>query len=265
MTEFVPYDHLGLAQLDYDYSPSKSAKNAMKIMDEWLVSSQNFINNYPNLILSNIAYGDHDRSFVDIFPAKHKTKKTIIFIHGGFWHKLSKDYFAYLSENFLKANYNFCTINYSLCPQATLDDIINDCALAIQKIKQVLDIDNQDIILGGHSAGGYLASLFPAKKAFLISGVFDLRPIILTENNDHIRLTEESAERLTITNPALSDDIAIFIGLAETEQFIDQSKYYHKICQPKQAQYIEIKDKHHFDILDELYHSDGVIFQYIIT
>ncbi len=62
------------------------------------------------------------------------------------------------------------------------------------------------IVMAGHSAGGHLCAMALAtdwtafdlprgviSAALLVSGVFDLEPIRVSENNEHLGLTEETA------------------------------------------------------------------------
>ena len=103
----------------------------------------------------------------------------------------------------------------------------------------------------------------------LISGIYDLRPIIQIFVNDILSMDEEMAKR---NSPALDPKrycsfSLIAYGEQELTAFQQQSRDYHKILTNEgvHAALLPISNRNHFDVLDELTNEDGAIFQALIN
>ncbi len=243
----VVFRHLEQEELDAHHSPSRFVDNAGAIMQEWLADSEYLHTTYPQYIQKNRQYGEHERQILDIWPPK-VGGKLCVFIHGGFWQMLSKEYAFFAAKQWADSGYGYCAINYRLCPEFTLNDIISDITLALQYLEK-LGYGADDIILAGHSAGAYLAALFPAHRHILIGGVYDLLPVCHSVRNEKIGLTPVMAEQLTITAPPPSGGIKILVGANETPQFIAQSDYFAGLCTNIGHELIKMPNMNHFNIV----------------
>ena len=89
---------------------------------------------------ANIRTGQHPREVLDLFRAD-APKGTFIFIHGGFWQVSSKDELSWIADGFVDLGYSTVLLNYPLCPEASLDEIVESirrsfaelCANALNK------------------------------------------------------------------------------------------------------------------------------------
>lgn len=153
----------------------------------------------------DIAYGARPRNRLDWFPAQGGpgSGPIILFIHGGYWRSFDKSSFSHLAGPANAAGFDVVVPGYTLCPEVTLPDIIDEirqcCLFLWQRF-------GRRLVVTGHSAGGHLAatmaatdwSLYGARADLIqaclsVSGLFDLRPLMATAYNDDLRLSAAEA------------------------------------------------------------------------
>jgi len=191
----------------------------------------------------DISYGDHERERLDIYPASKKKSKTLVFIHGGYWHRLDKSLFQFVAEAFVSYEFTVVLITYPLTPSVPLDTIAVSCKKAVRWIHANIHQYNGDpdeLYVAGHSAGGHLAVMmmsagwqhpntpFPAgmvKGVCAMSGLFDLKPIRLSEINEIVKLDEHAVSRNSPVDlkPVCRCPMVIAVGADESDEFIAQS------------------------------------------
>ncbi|RUS77445.1 hypothetical protein EGW08_014798 [Elysia chlorotica] len=107
------------------------------------------------------------------------------------------------------------------------------------------------------------------KGAVLVSGVYDVRPLIKTSNNEPLKLTEEEAWRLSPMN--VVDDISqlsrqrhiiVAVGEYDPPEFRRQSGEMEKALRDRgvKTSYVDVPDTDHFNVVDRL--RDG---KYMLT
>ena len=115
----------------------------------------------------NIPYinDGNDYHKIDVYYAtKKKKNRCIIDIHGGaylFGNRLNNYHFA---KFFLEKGFDVITVDYipNINKRGTMD-IVNDVATALEYVAshlKELDLENDDFVMCGDSAGGHLALLF---------------------------------------------------------------------------------------------------------
>jgi arylformamidase len=111
------------------------------------------------------------------------------------------------------------------------------------------------VTLSGSSAGAHLAAFaartVPVERLVLLSGIYDLRPLVETYVNDAVGLAPSEAAELSPllwSPPQVS--AAVVWGENETEAFKRQSTLYaaHLGVAPR-----EIPGRNHFDIVHDLF------------
>ena len=50
--------------------------------------------------VKDIRYGDHERECLDVFPSAKPNSKTLVYIHGGYWHLFDKSKFHFIADAF---------------------------------------------------------------------------------------------------------------------------------------------------------------------
>jgi pectinesterase len=122
---------------------------------------------YPDTeFLGDITYGKGGEKELklDLFrPKKGNPPYTaVIFIHGGGWRNLSKEYLKEWGYYFADKGYLAVSIDYRLSGEAKFPAAIEDCKCAVRWMRANADkykIDPGHIAVFGESAGGHLAGL----------------------------------------------------------------------------------------------------------
>ena len=71
----------------------------------------------------DVAFGESPDETVDIFPAAQPNAPIHVFIHGGYWQAMSKTDFSYVADGFVDAGASLVIVNYTLAPDADIDEI----------------------------------------------------------------------------------------------------------------------------------------------
>ena len=170
--------------------------------------------------------------------------------------------------NSIKNHIGFAAVEYTLAPQASIDEIVNECKDAINWLflnSKKLGFDKNKIILAGSSAGAHLAAMCSIYNqesknnllgSILVSGIYDIEPLIGTSINEALYLKKDQAVR----NSTMFKDLEKFPptvvvwGENETEQFKKQSKIFvNKLIDMEvPVRSLEIENKNHFDIILDL-------------
>src|SRR5690606_10365618 len=134
----------------------------------------------------------------------------LVFIHGGYWQELSKASSLFAAPDCIEAGVAFAAIDYTLAPQASVHAMALECRRALSYLHEhsaELGLDPQRIVIAGSSAGAHLAAMcclrdwedatnLPAglpAAAVLVSGIYDLEPLIDTSINGPLSLDAAAA------------------------------------------------------------------------
>jgi arylformamidase len=264
------------ARLDTEYSPSLTAKDFHGAVAGYATASAAAKRLYCRRALLDQRYGDSPRALLDVFPARGTPAPIHIFIHGGFWQELSKDYAAFPAPAFIAAGSAFVAVNYTLAPQATLAGIVAEIRAAFAWVRHNAPRfggDPDNIVVSGHSAGAYLAAALIATEGAtvvpglrglcLISGVYQLEPIRRSYVNDKLALRPSDISALDIlaTRPVADVPVHVFVGADETPEFRRQSAALHAAWAPHltDCRHVALPGRDHFDILSDLSSPQGAI------
>jgi arylformamidase len=217
----------------------------------------------------DLPYGPDLRHRIDLFPAKD-ARGLLVFIHGGYWRSLDKRMFSWLAPAWVPAGVSLALLNYRLCPQVTIPDIIQDVVAGMNWLfanAPAHGVPTQRVVVSGHSAGGHLtAALFTTPLAQLafdpariaggvpVSGVFDFSPIPFFSGNADFRLDADSARRLDLYDrtPTIGAPLVVAAGAAESAEFVRQSRLYAECLGPQVRSLHLLPGLHHFSVVDAL-------------
>jgi len=231
-----------------------------------------------NTILKDISFGEHPKECMDIFPSQLPLSKTIVFIHGGYWHLLDKAMFHFLADHFLKYDVTTVLINYPLAPEALIDEIVLSCQKAIRWLYDNIvqfNGDSSQLYVLGHSAGGHLASMLLVEKelkfikaVISLSGLFRLEPVMLSYHNDAIGMNHDTAIRNSpvLLKPVHDCPVLLSAGTEETEEFKTQSEELYDCWKSKcnNIEMLKVPGENHYSILDAVIDKNSVLQKSII-
>lgn len=253
------------------------------IYADYAQRSAQFRESHPGF--QRIAYADAPRCVIDWFPAGRSTvpAPTLVFIHGGFWRALDPSIFSFIARHYVAAGVHVAMLGYELAPQVTLQQIVDQGAAALRRLRQdarALGIDPARLSVSGHSAGGHLSAMLcsmlpqelmgePLVCAVPISGVFALEPLLLTSVNHDVRLSAADAVRLSPMHGRQFHvgRFIIAVGEGETDGFIGQSRDFHRAVTQAgvDSELARIPGRNHFDVLEDFAHPDAALFQSVLN
>lgn len=280
-----PYHSMDHETLEREYSPSSCIDDIMVFIQQYINESKKAHKSLKDIIRSNIKYGPEERSYMDLFVPKSDAPLPIhVFIHGGYWQQLSKNESAFAAPNFVDHDVIFIALDYTLAPEASLFEIVDQTRrgiISILKSAHKFGGDPDNITISGSSAGGHLVAEVistdwktygyqqcPLKGTLCISGVFDLEPIVDTYVNEPLKMTKQDAYILSPLYhvPDESCPIIFTVGENETSEFHRQTDEYMKACAKKgiQTSYVAMPVFNHFDIVMNLNKKDSPLFQALL-
>lgn len=233
----------------------------------------------------DIAYGAGPKETFDFFPTDEPGAPLLVFIHGGYWKSRDKRDFARLASSWIKDGVNFVSLNYPLCPEASMDDVVAACRGGVAWLwENALEFgfDPARIFVAGHSAGAHLAVMTLAadwqglgdyphalvKGATAISGLYDLRPLRLSFHNEDLGLDEAEADRNSpVRNvPARAGPLILTVGEREGDEFIRQTN---ELAMAWRQDGLEVAvtgapGLYHFNIVDKLAEPGSPLYDAVI-
>ncbi len=256
--------------LEVDYSPSSMIDDIGPFIAEYYAESERVRREAPPLTLS---YGSRPRQKFDFFTVADSDDVVVVFIHGGYWQELDRDSASFPALDVLAAGHSYAAIGYTLAPEASIAEIVGEVRSAIAHLYRHVGATTKSprLIVTGSSAGAHLAAMVGVTNwadeydllpdvvsgLALISGVYDLVPLVDTYINDALgldKITARASSPLTHvpTWPAIPTLIAV--GQIETPAFKAQSAIFANALQSAgcPVELIEVAGRNHFDIAHDI-------------
>lgn len=238
----------------------------------------------------DLRYGARAAQCLDLFVPSHdatsKLPPLLVFIHGGYWQELSKQESAFAASDCLAQGIAYAALDYTLAPHASVAEMVAECREALAWLHRhaaTLGFDAGRIVVAGSSAGAHLAAMtvlpglaepngkraVRVKAAVLVSGIYELEPLVGTSINAAVGLTPESARELS---PALRElrgfpPSIVCCGAVETTEFKRQSRDFAarlaRAGSPCQA--FEVPRRNHFDVILDLADPDTVLGRAVVA
>jgi len=232
------------AALDTEYDVTAPETPERRRQRQWVEEENQRVRRAFDCRL-DVPYGEQAGERLDVFPARNAGAPVLVNIHGGYWKMFDKAEESMYAALFVPAGAAYVTVNYTLAPDASLDEIVRQCRAAtawVARNAASFGGDGGRIHLIGRSAGAHLAAMVlatdwsgtygladsPVVSATLISGLYDLEPIRLSFCNEWTRLDAEAAERLSPIHhlPDNPCPAVVSWGGAESDEFRRQSRDY---------------------------------------
>jgi arylformamidase len=220
------------AARDAAYNNSMAVKNSAELNAERAAASEVFRAAHSAKL--DLPYGPKPRNSWDLYPAADPAAPCLVFIHGGYWQRNSKEQFANLMAGVYAHGWAGALPGYTLAPDASLTEITAEINAALDWLAEhgrAHGIAGK-IVLSGWSAGGHLTAMclaHPLVHAGLaISGVYELGPIRDTPLNDKLQLTDDEIIALSpLRLPVVHKTMTITYGTAELPPLVSDSRDLH--------------------------------------
>ena len=257
---------LSQAERDAAYDNNAAVKNSAALITERNRASETLRASRNSFL--DVPYGDRERTKIDLYPAADKTAPCLVFLHGGYWQRNSRELFAMLVEGVAAHGWSVAIPGYSLAPDASLTEIVTEISQSLDWLAKngaSYGISGS-VVLSGWSAGAQLVAMaleHPRVTAGLaISGVYDLAPIRDTGLNNALKLTDQEIAALSpLRLPAVHKRLDIAYGTAELPALVFDSIQLHesRIAAGAPGRLFPIEGADHFSILSELRRPDGAL------
>ncbi|MEC7489979.1 MAG: alpha/beta hydrolase [Pseudomonadota bacterium] len=240
--------------------------------------------NYANdRVLKNLAripdlrYGPNPGESLDIYPAKSGAAPVLVYIHGGYWRAGYKEDWAFVAGPLVDCGATVVVLNYDLCPTISLDDLVSEIRRAMIWIFHNIGKHGgnpHQMFISGSSAGAHLCAMMLGQKwweeglprelirgAVLITGIYDVLPVLDISVNEDIRLDSMAAERNSPMRlpPQISGPLLAAVGANEAEGWKQQTRDYVAMCETNniKCDFLELPDQDHFSLGTVLGDSDN--------
>jgi len=221
----------------------------------------------------DIAYGDTPRQALDIYHAANSanagSSPIVVYLHGGYWRVGEKEKQAILAEPLVQAGFPVVMIGTDLCPAVTLDQLLAQVIRGIiwtANNGQRIGGDGKRIYLYGHSAGAHLAAMglaedwkahgLPEKLmrgATLVSGIYDVEPVLHISVNELIRLQPDRVAALSPMQhpPRHPVPLVLATGGEEAPGWVAQTTEYAGLCRKlgSKTDVISVPHEGHFSTI----------------
>ncbi|KAF4082970.1 hypothetical protein AMELA_G00134670 [Ameiurus melas] len=265
-------------ELEKQYSPSQwshrmSADEVIKAHVAALRSGTEKARAVTQNIL-DVPYGEGEEEKLDVYMPISSSPDVplVIYFHGGYWQFLSKEESGFMAVPLAHKGVVVVAVDYSTAPKGNMDLMVSQVRRSlVAVIQQYSHISG--LYLCGHSAGAHLAAMVLStdwseysvspqiKGAFLVSGIYDLLPILSTYVNEPLKMTEEVALRNSpsqlvsqLKTSSSSCDIVVAVAQKDSPEFRKQSEVYFKSLQDAglKVTFEDIPDTDHFNIIEQL-------------
>jgi arylformamidase len=277
-------EHKGFSgnELEYQYNPRVSvpeypelakvrAAQALKVRERaksWL----------------NVAYGSSPRETLDIYAPDRPAGPVLVYIHGGYWRSGSKEDNCNFVPTFTKRGATVVLVEYDLCPQVTVTDIVRQTRASIAWVYKNIaryGANPAQLFVSGHSAGGHLTAmalahdwakeglpLDPIKGAVATSGVYDLDMVMKISVQEQVRMTPDIAKSNSpfLNPPRVKCPLVVAVGGDEPKGWRQMSADYFNYCKQHgmQVEYLVEPQANHYTMSEHLLDDSRPLTQAMI-
>jgi len=248
-------------------------------LDDWAELGVSYLKRAN--VVRDIPYGNLAGERLDVIRPSTSDAPVLVFIHGGYWFALDKDDYAFALEPLVSAGALIASVNYTLCPEVTMDTLVQQVRKACAWVwRNAGDYggNSDKLHVSGHSAGGHLTAMMVAtdwsmfeqdlpktifKSAVPISVLSDLEPIRLSTVNDNLLMDADTAKRNSPLSlaPTAAMPISVVVGGGETEEYHRQSRELADTWRgaASKMDYIEVPGHDHFTMIAAMTEDDSPV------
>jgi arylformamidase len=227
-------------------------------------------------------YGPSDVERIDIFaPANARGVPILVFIHGGAWTRNTKEDASYPAPTLVGRGAAYLVPDFGSLKTGRLPDMVENCRRALEwTVRNAASFggDPNRVFLSGHSSGAHLAACMlitdwakrglPAdavKGALLMSGMYDLYPVLLSSRSVYLHVTAEEAAALSPMRHLhrITCSIAVVSADEDSPEFKRQSAVFADALQGmgRLANRTVVLNTNHFQEPQQLAQPDSTVSQ----
>ena len=257
------------AERDAAYSNTGAVADSAELVAQFVAASAQFRAAHPQHL--DCRYGARERNAWDLFPAADRNAPCIVFIHGGYWQRNSKEAMAGLIAGPYARGWSAALPGYTLAPDASMREIVGEINAALDWLATNGPAHGiaGPVVLSGWSAGGHLTAMCLdhalVRAGLAISGLFELGPIRDTDLNLKLQLSDEEIALLSPLRLAVvQKPLLIAYGTAELPALVADSRNFHAHRCDAHAPgvLLPVPAANHFTIMHELRDAQGMLTHY---
>lgn len=251
--------------LEREYSPSSRAPAFKEIVAQYQLASDAARRLHGPVVRR---YGERPDERVLLMNASGRDNPPLlVYFHGGYWQELSAQASLFPGPACVARGISYAAVDYTLAPSARLGTIVKQCAQAVATVVTAYRKTHPEarVVLCGSSAGAHLAAMMATidwrawgcarmlfDGAVLLSGIYDLQPLVPTSINAKLGLDPPEAARLSPQLLELKSPVPALVAWAEheTAEFKRQSQdFAHRMrLAGMSCAELEVPGRNHFDI-----------------
>ena len=197
-----------------------------------------------------------------------------IHVHGGAWRQRKADGLLFPAEAFIASGIGFASFDFISVDETDgdLHPLLAQVCSALAwfaKHAHALGGDPDRLYVSGFSSGAHLASAAivsdwsrfdfvrnPYRGAVLASGMYDLRPVRLSNRSRYVAFTDEIENGMSAQRHAGAFDVPVVLlhGSHETPEFQRQTRDFAKALAEagKSVRYVRAEGYNHYEIMESL-------------
>lgn len=239
------------ADQDIDWELEYNPRATVKGLEDYLQRAAQWSQEARETLeyIADVPYGVGRLQTCDVFPAGPGAP-VHIFLHGGYWRGRDKSDYHFIAAPLVRAGITTVVANYDLCPNVTVEKIVEGTRELLNWVAAKArdwDARSDQMVASGHSAGAHLLAMAvhdqgnvlradtrsALKHLVLMSGIYELEPVLRISVNEEVRLTEDMVRRVSPMRWPVNTGtpIHVIVGGAETSQWIRQSMDYAAACE----------------------------------
>ncbi len=172
---------------------------------------------------------DYGAGLLDFYRAAENTRGVHLHLHGGAWRLLTRGDAGMAAPALLAAGWDMAVPDFALLPEHRMprmvEDVVAACLWASARGK---------LHLSGHSSGAHLAAVAATDHRLagriasltLISGSYDLEPVLLSARGDYVKLSAAEAHAFSPIRHVqrITAPVVLAHGDAESPEFIRHTR-----------------------------------------
>jgi arylformamidase len=274
--------HYTQAELDRNFDQRGWVDNAEAILARCIARSHEVRDRLAHL--ADVSYGPGRDEVLDIFQARRAGAPVCLFVHGGAWRNFTKDDYALIAAPLVAAGITAVVLNFSKVPAVRLPEVVAQVQRGLAWVHQNAESfggDRSRLFLVGHSSGAHLAAAaltVPMSNggvldagvggAILISGAYDLEPVMLSARSSYLHISKEEERELSPMRHVERLRCPILVAYAEgdTDEFQRQSREFTDTLENAGRLWkaLVLPGLNHFETIEALGTADSVIIRTIV-